>query len=384
MASFAEGKYRQVTGYLRQHLNPRNVQGLKTSGSIDDEVWILLEYYSEVEEIGLKHLQNNGIKNAVLRKSTYKHFQAYIRQAKNYYYSAKQLAPRSSGLLYYYCFLNLAKAALVVKEPKLGGKRISHGISYKIDSIPRFSKQTVKVLNDGVFPKLYSWYFGQPIKQVRLSIPVLLNYCTDIGYQCQIAGIHQAKILYSYYILCVDKAKKTAWGLIAIPQALALLKYPKTIKSILNTFEKVEVPQLSCRELFDMNAFQQSNFTFLQSKKETKWISDNIPSEFEIRGETLKALQNVFQTYYFDEGADFVISLPYLPNKQIRLDETVAIYLVMYYLSQLVRYNPQYIEGLLSKKESWLIDSFVRSCSVTFLRAMVSRIIGTDYILENR
>ncbi|MDP3973942.1 MAG: YaaC family protein [Candidatus Daviesbacteria bacterium] len=384
MTAFRNGEYRKVTGYLRQHLNTRNIQGLSTSGSVDDELWILLEYYSEVEDVGLKFLLDNGIKNKTTRKTTYKHFQAYVRQAKNYYNSAKVLAPRSAGLLYYYCFLNLAKAALVVRDPSIGGKKITHGLSYKINSDPHFIKQSVNILNDGVFPKLYALYFGQSVKQMSLTIPALLNYCTDIGYQCQMAGIHQTKIIYSYYAHCVDKTKKTGWGLVAIPQASLLLKYHKSIKSFIDTFEKIELPQLSCRELFDLDAFQQSHYSFFQSREEKKWISDNIPSEPEVRSETLAALSRVFQTYYFAKGADFAISLPYLPNKQVRMDETIAIYLIMFYLSNLVRYNPRYLEGLLSKKESWLIDSFVRSCSVTFLRAFISRIIGTDYIIEAR
>ena len=384
MSGFIVGKYRQVTGYLKGRINPRNMKGLTTSGHIDDELWILLENYSEIKEEGLKYFKNNGIKNSNTRNKLFKHFQAYIRQAKNYYYSAKTLAPRSSGLLYYYCFLNLAKAAILIKDPSIAGKKISHGLSYKINSPSNFSKQKIKILNDGVFPKLYDWYFSKSIKEISLSIPELLNYCSDIGYQCELAGIDKPKTLYCKNIGATDKNKKTAWSLIAIPESASILKYKKSFNDFLKNFEKVDVPQLFCREMFDLDAFQQSSYAFFQSKDETKWISDNIPPMSEVRDNTLKSLNNCFQTYYFGNGADFTISLPYLPNKQIRMDETIAIYLVMFYLSNLVRYKPQYLEGLLSKKEAWLIDSFVKSCSVTFLRAIVSRIINIDFVLEIR
>lgn len=384
MIKYSDGSYRQITGYINQHLNIRNTQGLVTSGVIDDELWIILEYFSEIEDTGLTFLKNNGIANLALRKKTFRHFQAYVRQAKNYYYSAKTLSPRSSGLLFYYCFLNLAKAAIVIKEPSIGGKRISHGISYKIENNSKFSEQGVKVLSDGIFPKLYSWYFGKKIKPTTLKIPILLNYCTDINYQCRMAGLYKTKILYSRYVHCVNKNQKKSWSLLAIPEASILLKYPKSTKGIIDNYEKVNVPQQNCRELFNLSALEQSHFIFLQSK-EIPWMSDNIPAELEVRSETLKLLSEVFQTYYYDDKrADFVISLPYLPNKQIRMDEPIAIYLIMFYLSSLVRYNPQYLEGLLNKKEVWLIDSFVKSCSTTFLRIMVSRIVGTDYIIDRR
>ncbi len=128
MTKLKTGTYRSPTGWLRQRLSKRNIQSLEASGSIDDELWILLEYQSEVEDVGLKFVEQNGVKKRNAKK-VYKHFQAYIRQAKNYYYSAKQLHPRSASLLYYYCFLNLAKAALVLKQPTIAGHKISHVIS---------------------------------------------------------------------------------------------------------------------------------------------------------------------------------------------------------------------------------------------------------------
>jgi len=384
MAKFIEGQYRRATGYLRQQLSQRNIQRLSASGEIDDEFWILLEYYSEVENVGLNYLKQKGIQNSATRRKVFKHFQAHVRQAKSYYYSAKVLPPRSSGLLYYYCFLNLAKSVLVIKEPNIAGKEEYHGLNYKVDNNSPFRQQTLNIKPDGIFPKLYDWYFGQTIKLKQVNISSLLSYCTDISYQCKIAGIHDTKILYSYYAHCVDKNKKLGWALVGIPQSSVLLKYPKSVNLFLKNYEKIELPQLDGREMFKLDAFEQSSFVFFQSIKTTQWISDNIPPALEVRDEIMKALKNVIQVNYFANDYDFLISLPYKTNRQTMMDETIAIYLIMFYLSNLVRYKPQYLEGLLSKKEAWLIDSFVRSCPITFLRSMISRIIGTDYIIEKR
>lgn len=384
MAKFKEGKYRQVTGYLRQRLGKRNIQGLSASGEIDDELWILLEYYSEIESVGLNFLKNNGLQIASQRRKVLKHFQAYVRQAKGYYYSAKILPPRSSGLLYYYCFFNLVKAALVIKYPSIAGSKEHHGLEFKFRSGDKFDNQVIRVKRSGIFPKLYDWYFGESIKEGSLNIKTLLNYCTDISYQCQIGGIHDEKILYSYCAHAVHKSKRTGWALLGIPNASSLLEYPKTFSYFIKNFEKVDMPQLSCREIFDIDANHQSSFIFFQSSSVKRWISDDIPPALEVRDELLKAFGKCLQTNLFAKDFDFIISLPYKTNNQIGMDETLSIYLIMFYLSNLVRYNPQYLESLLSKKEAWLIDSFTRSCPVTFLRGIVSRIVNTDYIIERR
>ncbi len=386
MTQLTTGTYRKNTGWLRQRLSKRNMQGLEASGSIEDELWILLEYTSEIDDVGIKFMLQNGISKRNARK-VYKHFQAYVRQAKNYYYSAKQLHPRSSSLLYYYCFLNLAKAALVIKQPTIGGHKIRHGISCLPKDFSKLKTQTVKVLNDGgVFPKFYEWFFGQSIKPQSLNIQKLFLYCTDISYQNIVSGVGNCKLLQGFYVHLVNATQNPhiGWPLIGIASFSQCGPYKKAFNTLFENFEKVELPPFSGREYFDMENFELSAFTFFQSKQPINWPSDNIPSTLESRDLVMKAIGGLIQPNYYKTNFDYYISLPYLPNKQIPMDETISIYLIMFYLSNLVRYNPSYLEELLSKKEAWLIDSFIRTCPLAYLRSMVSRITNTDYIISSR
>lgn len=382
---FKEGQFRQVFGYLRQKLSVRNTQALDAPGEIDDELWIILEYYSEVEEVGLSFLKQRGIKNISQRKKVFKHLQAYVRQAKNYYYSAKTLTARSSGLIYYYCFLNLVKAAIVIENPGIAGKKEYHGLEYSINKRDSFEKETVKIKKSGIFPKIYAWYFKRQINPQSLNISTLFSYCTDISYQCQLTNIYEPKIHPSYFAFCINKKEKVGWALLGIAGVNEILKFKKSFAFFFDNFEKIELPQSICREIFSIDAYNQRHFTFFQSINTKAWSSESVLSTtLEVRSEILKAFANVFQVNYFAKGSDFIISLPYKQRNQVRMDEAIAIYLVMYYLSNLVRYKPDYLEGLLSKREMWLIDSFVRSCPITFLRNMISRITGIDYILRRR
>src|SRR5260370_29243148 len=71
---------------------------------VEKELWSALEYYSEVEEVGLSLLQARGLPQPQ-HQEIFKYLQAFVRQAKSYYNSAKVLHYRSSSLLYYYSFL---------------------------------------------------------------------------------------------------------------------------------------------------------------------------------------------------------------------------------------------------------------------------------------
>jgi hypothetical protein len=66
------------------------------------------------------------------------------------------------------------------------------------------------------------------------------------------------------------------------------------------------------------------------------------------------------------------------------MNEVLAIYAVMFYLSSLVRYRPNYLESLLNHKPAWLIENFVNSTPETFLKMMVSKIVGTDFVFRRR
>lgn len=151
-----------------------------------------------------------------------------------------------------------------------------------------------------------------------------------------------------------------------------------------SNYEHVNVPKNIGTKIFQMSALELSVFTFFQSKNPSEWIDRININDFGVINAIVSTLKNTFQANYFSDNYDFLIALPYRLNKQIQIDETISIYIIMFYLSDLVRYKPQYLEGLLNSKDKWLIDSFVQSCPTTFLRSIVSRIINVDYTLTRR
>src|SRR5438309_5352448 len=103
---------RSFDGWIRLPVSKRRALQY-TVIDTEHELWSALEYYSEVEEAGLNLIQTKGLQPQSLHQEIFKYFQAFVRQAKSYYGSAKALHYRSSSLLYYYSFLNLVKPYLL-------------------------------------------------------------------------------------------------------------------------------------------------------------------------------------------------------------------------------------------------------------------------------
>src|SRR3989344_3093763 len=82
-----------------------------------------------------------------LKKEAYPAVSAFIKQAKTYYDSAKTLHHRAASLNYYYCFLNLAKAAIICNSPRLHNKGFVHGLSGRHSNHTNLFDRTAQVFN---------------------------------------------------------------------------------------------------------------------------------------------------------------------------------------------------------------------------------------------
>jgi hypothetical protein len=56
----------------------------------------------------------------------------------------------------------------------------------------------------------------------------------------------------------------------------------------------------------------------------------------------------------------------------------------MYYLGSLVRYRPWVLEAMLETKAAWIIERFVKSSPVTFLRHFRNMLDDGDWVYVAR
>jgi hypothetical protein len=64
------------------------------------------------------------------------------------------------------------------------------------------------------------------------------------------------------------------------------------------------------------------------------------------------------------------------------MNEAMAIYTIMYFLSSLVRYHPDYLDQISESTESWLIESFTKSAPLALLRYMTCYVLGYTLVMQ--
>src|SRR5260370_2986630 len=157
-------------------------------------------------------------------------------------------------------------------------------------------------------------------------------------------------------------------------------------RNFLSTYQEVSVDKDQLFFSFRMSAVELNAFRFFQDITPVSMITDGIAPLTHFN-KLRNALTPYFSVHYFDDNRDFDLALPYQDSNMtipIPMTEAVSIYAIMFYLSSLVRYRPDYLESLLNYKPAWLIESFVNCTPETFLRIMVCKIIKKDYLFRQR
>ena len=372
---------RNFDGWMKQRISNNKIIEQNTRLNIDDELWTILDYFSEVKSKGIDFIKQKNIKKHSPQKIYYM-FQGFIRQAKNYYYGAQALHYRSSSLLYYYCLLNLTKAYLILHRPsKLVDTEIGHGLKFDVKDNRAFSKQQIKLRGDGVFSVFYELETGTNLqKDTPLNISNLFSYCFEISGQYELGGFGISKVIPCFSGYAINNEDKKCWAVIGIRRFEQIEPYKYELKCLKRTFEEIHLPRNNSRELFQIHAWEHQYYKFFQNKKPKPWIEGKYLPLKKINEEIMSAFENSFCVNYYPSNYDFVISLPLSPRNKIQMNEELAIFCIYYYLGNLVRYKPEYLEKLLNTKSAWLIESFVRTCSLTFLQIIASKILDQELI----
>jgi YaaC-like Protein len=370
-------------GFRDYTFDRRIKRELSTSAPIAEEIFSALEFYSEIDEVGLKFLKTNAGCNEADSKIIYPKFQAFVRQAKTFFIPAESLHHRARPLFYYYAFLNLAKALLCVKNPRLflSSDKFNHGIS-EIHAGTKFSDEFVEVSNKGVFVELYTALTELKLpKNTRLNIQEMLKYSTDIcfDYETKIGDLNIAR---GKCKMCFDVESKNSWPLIAMLGFTELeIKSPKAFVQFHSMFEEVKVEWQIGERLFGLMRSSLGGWRFFQSRKIYPFTDEGKKlffSDFDA------VLNKYFESSVYKEPIDFHLSLPIGSNFEYPWNEFLASYVVYFYLGSLVRYHPAYLESLLRTRESWKLESFTKSASQTILRQALAYIVNEIYVFESR
>ena len=371
---------REVTASENFHVGLRPFQELITTRPIDEELFARLQYLSEIEEVGHEFVNLRTKLSDRELGSSFLHFRAFIRQAHTFYEAGKALSYRSSPLFFYYAFMNLAKAYLVLMNPDSVNAKVYHGLAYSIEA-GRFEDQRVKA-KGGIYSSLYKHVFGSEIpNDTSLNICRLLGYITDISYEYDLVGYGEPRVTPASLRICYNKKLKMSWPMLAVKEPVFFARYKKHFCSFLEYFEEIELTPQGAHDLFGIHPTLAKNHCFFQSRKEYPNLQDGNTAlgeiVFDLSNEVLVSVKKVMTAA---ADYDLLFSRPLRVNLQLPMNEMMAAYAIMYYLGSLVRYQPAYLESLLDSKHAWIIERFATSCGLVLLRNFTSEIINEDLI----
>lgn len=373
---------RNIQGFHEVNIGPRPRTQLGTNCPIHEELFSSIQYKSEIAGVGIAYFKSLGHTNP---KNSFLQFRAFIRQARTFYDAARSLQYRAGVLMYYYSFLNLAKAYISLSDPDFFSNPVVHGLKHPFKS-GKLSTQSVYVdRRFGVFQKLYKTTTNIKIPfQTKLDVVPLLGYCSDISHEYRTAGYGEPRRALVKSRSMTNNKDKTAWPAIAVENFEVLSPYKQALTDFHNYFEQVEPNKHAFTQCFNLHAWELPYYSFFESKTTYSFIgSDMIPMP-QMTQDVYNAIKNLFMSNPYDDGFNFVLTTPLKKNLQIPFNEPLAIYVVMFYLGSLVRYHPDYLEKLLDSKDAWILERFSNSSTITFLRHLSNLILGHDYIYTVR
>jgi hypothetical protein len=347
-------------------------------------IWLMLNRLMLIPEQG-RILFTPPLSN---QNRLWREFANYVRQGNAYWSGAEHTPGSSAALLYYYAFLNLAKAELLMTRPAdIEGQSIHHGLSFSPTRAHSVAGDVVKVVN-GVFPMLYEKRTGLSISPgTLLSIPRMLSALPEIGLELEASGIAKSRIEIGYHTIAVDSFASwvllatTCTGFLAEPQHATtklLDRYFDTFRSGADAFpDWRKLFGLSVRGVSAGLMVLQSKATFSATAPDGSIIPDQAAA--------FTYLHEVASPYVNDPigmPVDVVLTPSLLKSRELPMPASLARYALMFYVSSLVRYKPSALDPIRQAQAAWLFDSFAEESPLRLLANSLSGIIDRPLAFE--
>jgi hypothetical protein len=371
--------------------------GLEATTSPLQTLWSLLESYYQIDSKRDRLLLSKGIHDLEMRAMLGETFSAYMLQAKNFYDYACNSDFRSAPLLYYYSFLNMARAKIVIERPMFFGKEFTHGMKAEHSS-NLFENQSIRIHGSldlrrrinpmeriPTLPMLYRLRFGKNIpKGTVLELQNLLSYCSDINHEMQTTiNIPAATNAVRIGVGFRDKGQPVPIRL-AIHGDANLIRHPRTYAKFKRKFSSISMDK-EMIDKFSIPIGALENWHFFESDEKITYNEDYRKVLNKAHLYLDDTIGNAYQTDVYDmnNSCNFTAGIN---DDRIAMDELMAIFITMFHYSSLVRYKPEQMRNVLSSttETGWLGKSFVEQAPQTFYIRMAGWIIGEQFFVKQR
>lgn len=307
----------------------------------------------------------------------------WIDQAKTYFLDACGSNWNSAGLLYYYSFLNLAKALIVKNRSIPGGvlksTSIYHGLTASMQQVKDITEFEIEVhpatagRMKNVFAVLYKNITGQkwPFRdKVTMKVFDFLDYCEDISYEVHsFYGVY-AKIINVQSL--IRSVENKMWFEILLPthyvQVVSDL-IGDGVESVLPGKSATTTDLLDWQQSYDLNFSNVEKFSFIRfaPKSYTRKNKSEIFKEISSGAEKhLQGLIKPLPKHLPDDDYWSLLDPLTINGKTLPWHPLLSDYLMAFVLSSILRYQPHLFSS--NPRDSFLAEAWCSQSAITTLR----------------
>jgi len=295
---------------------------------------------------------------------------AYIAQARDFYEAAANPRLGSKPLLYYYAFLNLAKAALVTRGVSLPAAA-KHGINdprANVRTRLRLEGQKIAMVaraadHSQIFPELVKLLGGDGAAARSFRIVDLLGQVPVIHRTfTQVSGSTPTFLpLKSIEVL---RSGTSVWARVRLDRT------DRDVKQVLPSLRS----RRAFRAVFHQVASESDTEVWFETRPEIGHARSIDPAIGRL-AEDIRAIgtASILTRYGYRYYLSSVQPRQHLPD-------LAASYAVAFYFGSVVRYKPDAFAKIVSGGYAWLVQEFFASAPSQFLYGLASFLAGVDVI----
>lgn len=304
--------------------------------------------------------------------AAFQRFMAFLRQAEGLYMAADAMPPEPRPLAAYYFMLNLTKSYLTCVDPQLTAQKVVHG------------------LGDDFQRKQRYWFIHEQVKihGARSATDALheLSAHTGTGYAYSGGTQLQVQRLAPYLAETVDVFQDA----VGQPPKLVPAAHVGVWSNGAEAWLRVEVDRgelarrgLGPESLPKRAAIFGSSFRLVQSPMPTASYETKTTVAYGNRRilDQRDQLHDAFERtlIHVNRGSSGARYLIVISDRSQLLSQEAVAFVVMYHLSNMVRYRPEQIAKLSTQGWFFLFTTWVPRAAENFLLAMTSRIVKEEF-----
>ncbi|MBI1847238.1 MAG: hypothetical protein HY294_05300 [Candidatus Rokubacteria bacterium] len=295
---------------------------------------------------------------------------AYISQGNDFFEAAQNPRFHSRPLLYYYAFLNVVKAALLIRRVPLP-PLARHGINDpRANSRQRlrFAGQTVNIQNvaadhSEIFPEFVRM-LGHPAALSRsLRVIDLLRFVPSI-HRTFTQVVASPPIFVPVARFEIRYRRGWMW---------ARLRMTRTDRDVHDALPGARVRRAFTYVFSQVESERNHELWFETTtfRAQTRGTDNTIAQLAAlIRGCGIAAVLTAEGYRFYLVDAPRRLFVPYL----------AAMYAIIFYLGSITRYKPDVFDKIISGKQSWIIEEFLAALPTQFLFGLASELAGVDVV----